>query len=153
MRNRLYVGNLSYNAVVEDLKTFFSACGNVVDARIITDRETGNSKGFGFIEFATEEDAEAAIKELDGIEFYGRPLRVNIAEDKRQNGGEYRAPQGGPTRNFNGGSQGNRRPSNGYQGHSNYGSQDSSEGRGNNRGPKRRGGGGRRHRDDDMDWG
>jgi len=93
MAKKLYVGNLSYNTTEDGLRNLFSGFGNVASAKIIFDRETGNSKGFGFIEMSTEEEASAAINGTNGQEFDGRQLRVNEAIDKprreRSSGGGY----------------------------------------------------------------
>ena len=93
MAKKLYVGNLSYNTTEDGLRNLFSGFGNVASAKIIFDRETGNSKGFGFIEMSTEEEASAAITGTNGHEFDGRQLRVNEAIDKprreRGSGGGY----------------------------------------------------------------
>lgn len=84
MAVRLYVGNLNYKTSEEGLKDLFSQDGReVVDCRIITDRETGRSRGFGFVELGNEEQAQAAIKALDGFEFEERALRVNFAREKQ----------------------------------------------------------------------
>jgi RNA recognition motif-containing protein len=82
MAKKLYVGNLSYNTTEDGLRNLFADFGNVASAKIIFDRETGNSKGFGFIEMSTEEEASAAIAGTNGREFDGRELRVNEAMDK-----------------------------------------------------------------------
>jgi len=82
MGKKLYVGNLSYNTTEDGLRNFFAGYGNVVSVKIILDRETGNSKGFGFIEMGTDEEANAAIAGTNGTEFDGRQLRVNEAMDK-----------------------------------------------------------------------
>jgi len=76
----IYVGNINYNATAEDLKPLFSEYGEVLSVKIINDRETGRSKGFGFVEM--ESGAETAIEELDGKEFQGRRLRVNEARPR-----------------------------------------------------------------------
>jgi len=78
----IYVGNINYDANAEELKELFSQYGEVLSAKIINDRETGRSKGFGFIEM--ESGAETAIEELDGKEFQGRRLRVNEARPREQ---------------------------------------------------------------------
>jgi RNA recognition motif-containing protein len=82
MAKKLYVGNLSYNTSEDGLRNLFSNFGSVASAKIIFDRETGNSKGFGFIEMSTDEEASAAIAGTNGREFEGRQLRVNEAMDK-----------------------------------------------------------------------
>ena len=88
MAKKLYVGNLSYNTTEDGLRTLFSGFGSVASAKIIFDRETGNSKGFGFIEMGTDEEANAAIAGVNGRELDGRQLRVNEAMDKpRRSGG------------------------------------------------------------------
>jgi len=76
----IYVGNINYQATEEDLRPVFAEYGEVISVKIINDRETGRSKGFGFIEM--ESGAETAIEELDGKEFQGRRLRVNVARPR-----------------------------------------------------------------------
>jgi RNA recognition motif-containing protein len=82
MAKKLYVGNLSYNTNEDGLRNCFAAYGNVVSAKIITDRETGNSKGFGFVEMGSDSEADAAIAGTNGTELDGRQIRVNEAMDK-----------------------------------------------------------------------
>ena len=82
MAKKLYVGNLSYNTTEDGLKNLFSEFGTVASSKIIFDRESGNSKGFGFIEMSNDEEATAAIAGANGREFEGRQLRVNEAMDK-----------------------------------------------------------------------
>lgn len=85
-RPRLYVGNLPYQLSVDELKEFFAGAGTVTDAAIITDRETGRSKGFGFVEFASDEDAARAQSMFNGAQLRNRTLKVDLAkprEDKR----------------------------------------------------------------------
>jgi len=82
MAKKLYVGNLSYSTTEDGLRGLFADFGNVASAKIIFDRETGNSKGFGFVEMGTDEEATAAIAGTNGREFKGRQLRVNEAMDK-----------------------------------------------------------------------
>jgi RNA recognition motif-containing protein len=82
MAKKLYVGNLSYNTTEDGLRNLFSGFGSVASVKIIFDRETGNSKGFAFIEMNSDEEASAAITGVNGREFDGRQLRVNEAMDK-----------------------------------------------------------------------
>ena len=84
MAKKLYVGNLSYNTTEDGLRNLFSGFGSVASAKIITDRDNGNSKGFGFIEMSSDDEANAAIAGTNGREFDGRQLRVNEAMDKPQ---------------------------------------------------------------------
>lgn len=79
MEKKLYVGNLSYNVTDDQLKSQFEQAGSVESANVIIDRQTNRSKGFGFVQMATEEDAKAAIDMFDGKEMDGRPLRVSEA--------------------------------------------------------------------------
>lgn len=79
MANKLFVGGLSYDISEDDLKEEFSKAGAVQSAQIIADRETGKSKGFGFVEMASEEEAKAAIEMFNGQELAGRKLTVNMA--------------------------------------------------------------------------
>lgn len=79
MATRLFVGSLPYRTTDEELEEFFSVVGKVVSARVIIDHETNRSKGFGFVEMATEEEAKAAIEQLNGKELGGRTLIVNEA--------------------------------------------------------------------------
>ena len=80
---KLYVGNLNYRITDEDLSELFGNFGEVAEVKIIVDRETGRSKGFGFVEMSTIEEAEKAAEELDGQEYEGRTLRVNEARPQR----------------------------------------------------------------------
>ncbi|MCB2204543.1 RNA-binding protein [bacterium] len=81
----LYVGNLSYQMTDDDLRAAFEAYGEVSSAKIIRDRETGRSKGFGFVEMPTDSEAEEAIKQLDNAEVSGRNLKVNQARPRTEN--------------------------------------------------------------------
>lgn len=89
MSRKLYVGNLPYSATEENILGKFAACGTVESVKLITDRDTGRSKGFGFIEMGSESEARAAIETLNNTDFDGRPLRVNEAkpQKKRSSGG------------------------------------------------------------------
>jgi RNA recognition motif-containing protein len=82
MAKKLYVGNLSYNTTEDGLRNLFSGFGTVASVKIISDRESGNSKGFGFVEMGTDEEAGAAIAGTNGKEFDGRQIRVNEAMEK-----------------------------------------------------------------------
>src|SRR5499426_7322 len=79
MGKRLYVGNLPFSATDESLMQMFQQAGQVESARVITDRDTGRSKGFGFVEMSTEQEAAAAISKFNGADFEGRALTVNEA--------------------------------------------------------------------------
>jgi len=87
MSNKLYVGNLPFEVVEQDLQELFAAHGDVVSAKVITDRETGRPRGFGFVEMARSEDAQKAIASLDGREFKGRNLKVNAAQPREERSG------------------------------------------------------------------
>ena len=80
MGNKLFVGNLSFSFSDQKLAEVFAECGTVESAKIITDRETGRSKGFGFVEMSSEAEAQAAIKRFHGAEDSGRAMTVNIAK-------------------------------------------------------------------------
>lgn len=83
----IYVGNLSYNASESDLEAAFAAYGEVQRVSIITDRETGRSRGFGFVEMPNREEGEKAIEALNGAEIQGRAITVNEARPRQQRGG------------------------------------------------------------------
>ncbi len=82
MSKNLYVGNLTFNTTSADLERMFAAHGDVDKAQVITDRDTGRSRGFGFVEMATAEGANAAIEALDGQNVEGRALTVNVAKER-----------------------------------------------------------------------
>jgi RNA recognition motif-containing protein len=85
---KLYVGNLAFSMTEDSLTQLFTGKGyKVGSARIITDRETGRSRGFGFVELAAQDDAAKAIGELNGLDFEGRPLQVNEARPQEFRGG------------------------------------------------------------------
>lgn len=87
MGKRLYVGNLPYSVDSSELQELFAAHGTVSQAQVISDRESGRSKGFGFVEMASDEEAEAAIQAMNGKEMGGRALTVNEAKPKESFGG------------------------------------------------------------------
>jgi RNA recognition motif-containing protein len=87
MAKKLYVGNLGYGITDSDLAKLFEPFGTVESAQVIMDRDTGRSKGFGFVEMKTDQEAQAAIAGLSGKEVEGRPLTVNEARPKPEGGG------------------------------------------------------------------
>lgn len=97
METKLYVGNLSYNTNEASLQALFEQAGTVKSAQIIKDRDSGRSKGFGFIEMGSQEEAEKAISMFNGKEIEGRALTVNIARprEERGPGGDDRRGRGG----------------------------------------------------------
>ena len=99
MATRLYVGGLPYSTTEEDLRAAFEPAGNITSLTIVTDRYSGQSRGFGFVEMATNEEAQAAIRLLNGTTLGGRTLTVNEARDREQGGG-------GPRRSSPGGAGG-----------------------------------------------
>jgi RNA recognition motif-containing protein len=107
---KLYVGNLSFQTSGEDLQQLFSQAGTVESASVVEDRDTGRSRGFGFVEMSTKEEGEAAIAQFNGKEVQGRALNVNEAkprEDRGGGGGGGRGGYGG-NRGGGGGYGGNR---------------------------------------------
>lgn len=87
MGNRLYVGNLAYRTDDDRLRAAFVDSGTVLEAKVIVDRETGQSKGFGFVTFTNEADAQNALTSMDGADVDGRQLRVREAEERPTRGG------------------------------------------------------------------
>lgn len=104
MSMKLYVGNLSYDTTSEDLARMFSASGTVESAAVITDRDTGRSKGFGFVEMSSREEGEDAISAFSGAEINGRSLTVNEARPREERGGGGGGSRGG----YGGGGGGSR---------------------------------------------
>ncbi|HVQ54349.1 MAG TPA: RNA-binding protein [Thermoanaerobaculia bacterium] len=92
---KLYVGNLSYSTGESDLRDLFAAYGAVESVAVITDRDSGRSKGFGFVEFGNDTEGNAAIAGLNGKEVGGRALTVSQARPKTEGGGGGRGPGGG----------------------------------------------------------
>lgn len=87
MGNRLYVGNLSFGATSDSVRAAFSECGEVVDVHIVQDRETGQSRGFGFVTMGSDAEAAGAISKLNGATLDNRQLRVSEAEERQKRGG------------------------------------------------------------------
>ena len=83
MGNRLYVGNLAYSTMDQQLQEAFSEFGEVTSASVVIDRATGQSRGFGFVEFGSNEEAERAIQSLNGSTLDGRSITVNVARERR----------------------------------------------------------------------
>jgi len=106
MGKKLYVGNLSYQVDSSELEQLFGAHGTVVSAQIINDRDTGRSKGFGFVEMGTDEEAQAAIAGLNGQQHNGRALTVNEARPREERSG---GGGGGSRGGFGGGGGGGGR--------------------------------------------
>ncbi len=96
MAKRLYVGNLSFSVTSENLKELFSEFGSVKAAQVLVDRETGRSRGFGFVEMVNDDEAETAIARLDGTEHQNRRLNVNEAQPRIPGGGGQNFGGGGP---------------------------------------------------------
>ncbi len=84
MGRKLYVGNLPFSATEQDLSDKFAACGTVESAKLITDRDNGRSKGFGFIEMASDAEAQAAIDSLNGTDYKGQTMKVNEARPQQK---------------------------------------------------------------------
>ncbi|MGE5784226.1 MAG: RNA recognition motif domain-containing protein, partial [Myxococcales bacterium] len=87
MGNRLYVGNLTFSTTEHVLRDAFASIGEVTEATVVSDRETGRSRGFGFVVMGTDELAQQAISQMNGYVLDGRPLRVNEAEERRPRSG------------------------------------------------------------------
>jgi RNA recognition motif-containing protein len=108
MSTRLYVGNLNFRTTGEELRDMFSQAGEVENATVVEDRDTGRSRGFGFVEMATPEGAAAAIEQFNGREFGGRNLTVNEARPRVERGGGGGYGGGGGDRGGYGGGGGGR---------------------------------------------
>jgi RNA recognition motif-containing protein len=102
MGSRLYVGNLPFSANEETVRELFAQEGRqVTEVKLITDRDTGRPRGFGFVEMANSEDADAAVSALNGFSMDGRPLTVNEARERSSGGGGGRGGGGGGGGGFN----------------------------------------------------
>ena len=95
MSNKLFVGGLSWNTTDDGLRSAFETFGAINDVKVITDRDSGRSRGFGFVTFDDAADAETAIEKMNGTELDGRTLNVNVAQDKRRGGGGGGGGRGG----------------------------------------------------------
>ncbi len=115
MGSKLYVGNLSYSTTSSDLEQLFAQHGTVSSAEVISDRETGRSKGFGFVQMGSDDEAQAAIAALNGQEHDGRPLTVNEAKPREDR------PRGGGGGGYGGGGGGGGRGGGGGGGRGGFG--------------------------------
>ena len=113
MAMKLYVGNLSFQTSSEDLQQLFSQAGTVESASVVEDRDTGRSRGFGFVEMATKEEGEKAIEQFNGTDLAGRNLTVNEARPREDRGGR---GGGGGSRGGYGGNRGGGGGRGGYGG-------------------------------------
>ena len=101
MASKLYVGGLSYSTTSDALRQHFAQCGTVTSAEVVTERDSSQSRGFGFVEMATEAEAQAAIAKLNDQPLDGRPLRVSVAKPRAERpsgggGGGFGRGRGGP---------------------------------------------------------
>ena len=115
MSTKLYVGNLSFRVTSEDLEEYFAQAGSVESANVVFDRETGRSRGFGFVEMASEDGATSAISQFNGQEYDGRNMVVNEARP-RENGGGGRGGYGGGGNRGGGGYGGGGHRGGGHRG-------------------------------------
>ena len=106
MSTKLFVGNLSFNTTENDLQDAFAAHGTVSEVNLLMDRDTGRSKGFGFVEMGSDQEAQAAIAALSGKEVDGRALTVNEARPKTEGGGRSGGGGGGGRGGYGGGGGG-----------------------------------------------
>jgi len=116
MGKKLYVGNLPYSVRDSDLEDLFTPHGSVQSAQVIIERDTGRSKGFGFVEMSNDQEAQEAISALNGREMEGRTLTVNEARPKEEGGGGGRRSGGGGGGGYGGGGGGSRGGGGGYGG-------------------------------------
>jgi hypothetical protein len=147
MSSRLYVGNLSYDTDTETLRSAFAANGEVTDAHVVMDRESGRSRGFGFVTMATPDLAKKAIETMNGTMLDGRAIRVNEAEERPRGGGGFggggpRSDRGGGG-GFGGGGRGGGGFGGGGRGGGGFGGGGGGDFGGGGRGGRGGGGGGR----------
>jgi RNA recognition motif-containing protein len=109
MAKKLFVGGLSWDTTDDGLKKAFAAHGEITEAKVITDRDTGRSRGFGFVTFTQDEDAKTAISKMDGTSLDGKTIKVNEAQEKSPRGGGGGRPGGGRGGGFGGGGRGGGR--------------------------------------------
>ncbi len=155
MASRLYVGNLAYSTTDDGLRDFFASAGDVKSAEVVIERSSGRSKGFGFVEMASDDGAQAAINTLNGKMLDSRPIRIDFAKPKEDRprtgggGGGYNSGGDRPRSSYSGGSSGGY--SSGYSGGGGSGSNDRSSSSGGNSSNRSNGGGSRdRGRDRDR---
>ena len=114
MGNKIFVGGLNWDATDDDLRGAFGECGTITDAVVVNDRDTGRSRGFGFVTYSSDEEAKAAVEKFDGQDFMGRKLTVNEARQREERGdgggggGGGRGGGGGGGRGGGGGGGGGR---------------------------------------------
>tara|TARA_Y100001933_G_scaffold166170_1_gene164417 strand:+ start:260 stop:607 length:348 start_codon:yes stop_codon:yes gene_type:complete len=99
MGNKLFVGGLKWEATEDDLREFFAEAGEITDAVVLHDRDTGRSRGFGFVTYATDEEAKAAVEKFNEADFMGRKLTVNEARQREDRSGGGGGGGGGGRRN------------------------------------------------------
>ncbi len=116
MSTKLYVGNLSFGVTSDDLHEHFAQAGTVESAKVVEDRDTGRSRGFGFVEMASSEEAMAAIEQFNGQDLDGRNLVVNEARPREEGGGGSRGGRGGSGGGYGGGGGGRGGSGGGYGG-------------------------------------
>ncbi len=109
MGNRLYVGNLAFDSTSESVRAAFQQFGEVTDVHLVTDRQTGQSRGFGFVTMSSQTEANAAMQSMNGAQLDGRALRVNEAEERPQRSGGGGGFGGGQARGGGGGGRQERR--------------------------------------------
>lgn len=124
MGNKLYVGNLAYSVRDEELQQAFSQFGSVTSAKVMMDRDTGRSKGFGFVEMGSDSEAQSAIEGMNGQPLSGRAIVVNEARPREERPGGFRGPYGGGGGGGGGGFGGGRREGGGGGGYGGGGGRD-----------------------------
>ena len=120
MGNKIFVGGLNWDATDDDLRESFGECGTITDAVVVNDRDTGRSRGFGFVTYSSDEEAKAAVEKFDGQDFMGRKLTVNEARQREERGdgggGGGRGGGGGGYRGGGGGGRSGGGGGGGYRG-------------------------------------